>query len=87
MRKKIEEKNISIIYEIKNDLNGMEIDGETDLFKELQFDSIEIMTFISELEHTFRIIFEDIDELMEGMSNVKSVADFVYDHMQTVRNE
>lgn len=81
MWEEIEEKVISIIYDIKCDLDGIEIDGDTDLFKELNLDSIEVMTFISELEQKFQIVFEDIDELMEVMSTVKSVAEFVNKHI------
>ncbi len=78
MRDKIEDKIISVIYELKGDVAEMEIDENTDLFKDLDFDSIEVMAFITELEVLFKIQFEDVDELMDVMCNVKSVAEFVY---------
>lgn len=81
MRDKIEDKIISVIYELKGSMDGMEIDENTDLFKDLEFDSIEVMAFITELEILFKVQFEDVDELMDVMCNVKSVAEFIYKYL------
>lgn len=82
MKNSIEEKVIVIIHNIKEDLKEKEINENSNFFKELNFDSIEIMQLIAELENTFQIQFKDIDELMEVMGNVKSVVEFVCKHIE-----
>lgn len=82
MKNSIEEKVIVIIYNIKEELEEKDINENSNFFKELNFDSIEIMQLIAELENTFQIQFKDIDELMEVMSNVKSVVEFVCKHIE-----
>lgn len=82
MKNSIEEKVIVIIYNIKEELEEKDINENSNFFKELNFDSIEIMQLIAELENTFQIQFKDIDELIEVMSNVKSVVEFVCKHIE-----
>ena len=87
MINEIREKIKSIIYDIKDNLDGKIVDENTDLFQELEMDSLEIMKFIVELEDKFQVQFEDIDELMEVMRSVGSVAEFIYKHINTAENE
>ena len=52
-----------------------DVEEETDLFRDLALDSVQQLTFIVELENSFKICFDEGDE--EGIRTIGDVVDAV----------
>lgn len=70
------------IVSCSNDIDDVSVINEnTDLIKDFNFDSINIIQLVVELESTFDIEIDDDNLLMERLSTYKSLVEIVHNSL------
>ena len=73
----VEERIVRIICKVREEIKKDEIKSETDVFKDLEFDSLDIMLFVNELEAEFELKFGDLTGLVDSIGKVENIVKYI----------